>query len=389
MQQHNKRWQWWPAPTPTSSIFVEKFWKELPPKDMAIFLLAVFFTFSIIGYLMVLWDEEWYSWGQVALNVLLVGIVAVGYGYTSLTRRFKLLILIIILHISLVFVQTFMPPEPRSLPSNYLSVLGILIFLHMIMGYILFTIFISRVGDRIGRIRQELALGQKMHQTLVPPLQGNMSYFELFGRSFPAQEIGGDLMDAVSVPGRMTAYVADVSGHGVSAGLLMSAVKSAVRTALEDQPSLEMLLQRINPVVHAMKERTMFVTFAAVQFDLNRHLAEVVTVGHPPVIYYNRQQRTVHTVHTRQLPLGYGTQRNFQTRILHYNLGDIFLLFTDGLLESLQGGFTLLETGELASVLKAHSAESLERIYSQIMDTVQRKIKAIDDQTLLIIRCMG
>ena len=384
-----KRWQFWPAPTPTSSIFVEKFWRELPPGDMLSFLLGVFFTFSIIGYLVVLWDGQWYSWTNVLVSVVLVGVVAAGYAYTSLTRRFKWLVLFVALHTGLVFIQSFFQQEGKPIQSSQLTIIGMLILIHIVLGYVLFAIFISRVGDRIGRIRQELELGQKMHTALVPPLRGKYGYVEVYGRSLPMQEIGGDLMDVVATPGRVTAYVADVSGHGVSAGLLMSATKSAIRTALHHNHSLEALLREVNPVILGMKERTMFVTFAGVHFDANRHLAEIVTAGHPPVLYYERKTRTVHTLQVSQLPLGARRGQPFQTRVVHYALGDIFLLFTDGILETYRTSFELLDTERLAATLREHSAEGLDTIYAALRQTIDATVKPIDDQTILLLRCLG
>ncbi len=389
-RSESRLWLHWPFLFwKTNPVFINKFWREIPRREMILFLLGVFFTFSIIGYIIDLWGGARYRWDYLALLVLITGFVAAGYAYTGLFRRFGLLVIFVLLHVSLILFLETIPSEQRTTSQSHLMVVGSLILVHLILGYNFFTLFITRVGDRIGRIRQELEMGQKMHRVLVPPLSGKVGYFEVFGRSIPAQEIGGDLMDMVTAPGVFTAYVADVSGHGISAGLLMGAVKSAVRTALQQRPSLEMLLRSINPVIQSMKERTMFVTFAGVQFDVNRHLAEVVTAGHPPVLYYERKTRTVHTIAIRQLPVGSAFQSHFQTRVVHYNLGDIFVLFTDGILETLRGGLDILDVEELARTLKEHSAESLEIIYQQLISTAHRKGQAIDDQTLLIIRCMG
>jgi hypothetical protein len=83
------------------------------------------------------------------------------------------------------------------------------------------------------RLSTELASAHSIQRTLVPPISASFSGYDLNGLSLPSEKVGGDLVDVVLLPNRsVLAYVADVSGHGLQAGILMGMVKTAVRTIL-------------------------------------------------------------------------------------------------------------------------------------------------------------
>jgi len=75
----------------------------------------------------------------------------------------------------------------------------------------------------------EIELASRIQQQLVPPIQATVGSFEAYGVSLPSGTVGGDLIDLIQADGLLCAYVADVAGHGVAAGVMMSMVKTAVR----------------------------------------------------------------------------------------------------------------------------------------------------------------
>ncbi len=100
------------------------------------------------------------------------------------------------------------------------------------LGYMFVFPFVSTEGAKYLRLRTELELAERVQAQLVPPLGMSAAGLAIFGKSIPSSRVGGDLVDAVSFDGSLTCYLGDVSGHGIAAGVLMSMVKSAVRTSL-------------------------------------------------------------------------------------------------------------------------------------------------------------
>jgi hypothetical protein len=136
------------------------------------------------------------------------------------------------------------------------------------LSYVFFISFMRREGKESLRMRTELELAHGIQKTLVPPVVLQTSRFEIYGISEPSEKVGGDLVDAICLPnGDAIAYVADIAGHGLPAGILMGMLKTATRTALledgEREPSrtLPVLLDRLNNVLPQVKESHMYATF--------------------------------------------------------------------------------------------------------------------------------
>jgi serine phosphatase RsbU (regulator of sigma subunit) len=97
-----------------------------------------------------------------------------------------------------------------------------------ILGYRLLVDFIRTEGLATVRMQTELALAHGIQSTLVPTLSFQTDRFEVYGKSIPSTEMGGDLIDTVQSDGALLAYVADISGHGLAAGQLMGMLKTAM-----------------------------------------------------------------------------------------------------------------------------------------------------------------
>src|ERR1700733_3419775 len=83
------------------------------------------------------------------------------------------------------------------------------------------------------RLASELESAHSIQRTLVPLISASFSGYDLNGLSLPSEKVGGDLVDVALLPNRSAlAYVADISGHGLQAGILMGMIKTAVRTIL-------------------------------------------------------------------------------------------------------------------------------------------------------------
>jgi serine phosphatase RsbU (regulator of sigma subunit) len=127
----------------------------------------------------------------------------------------------------------------------------------------------------------------------------------------------------VESPGGWTSYVADVSGHGVAAGLLMGMVKSTARTQLRVNGRLDALLNALNTVLFDLKSPTMFVTFAGVQSSGASEL-QFTVAGHLPILRYRSSTEKVDEVSIPQLPLAMFSGRSFTAADVACAPGDVF-----------------------------------------------------------------
>ena len=177
-------------------------------------------------------------------------------------------------------------------------------------SYFFFIGFIRAEGKESYRIRSELELAHGIQKTLVPPVALRTERFEVYGISEPSDKVGGDLVDALLLPnGDMVAYVADIAGHGLPAGILMGMLKTAARTALLDaaagHPSvtLPLLLEKLNRVLPDVKEPQMYATLTAFRLNADGR-AWYAMAASPPVLHWSAQRRDWRTVEEEQFPLG-------------------------------------------------------------------------------------
>ena len=244
----------------------------------------------------------------------------------------------------------------------------------------------------LGAVEQAVVpFAAEMQNTLVPPLCYRGDTVEVRGQSIPKDEVGGDLMDLVANGPEVIAYVADVSGHGLRAGVLMGMIKTAMRYGLLLGRPLRKLVSDLNRLLPQVKTPSMFATLAALRFDGSKDV-EYVSAGHVPLLHFRKKRNDVIRHYARQFPLGllaHDAHDAFVSRSIPFEPGDIFLLPTDGALEI--GEERDLETGlgVLARTLCQCSKNPLAEILEILQNQINRYGAEYDDRTVLLVRALS
>jgi hypothetical protein len=260
-----------------------RFWKSLPRSTLWKLSLAVFFTFATLGFLTDLFHPLHGPLSSVLVWSVLSGIGVPSFLFVTM-RRPKWLgglaatfaVLAIVIERSLPSYEAASPIPERLQQRLIWDAVFILVTIHV--GYALFLYFIETEGFKHLRAQTELDLAEGLQATLVPPLSLRTGSVDVEARSIPSSRMGGDLADVVVDGSSVTCYVADVSGHGVAAGILMGMVKTAVRMALSRGDGLEAVLRELNNVLPGLKDPSSYVTFAGLRFD-QPGVAEYATGG--------------------------------------------------------------------------------------------------------------
>ncbi len=317
------------------------------------------------------------------------GCVGVGWAYTF-SRNRKALVLVIIFQLGLLFI-----PWNRIFAgfgilskSSKLIFDAILIYLGVSIGYVFFVIFITREGIKQFRLKTEIDLAAQMHDILVPSIDFNNGKFEVYGKSNPALDIGGDLIDLYKNDNHITVYVADVSGHGIDAGLLMGMFKSAIHSWLGSDSSLPKIINEINKTLHKLKKPNMFVTGSFIRFYSNYSL-EFLIAGHLPILYYSKNLNTVELLLIKQIPVAIKDDFVFSSRSINYSKGDIFVLLTDGIVEVMDNNGEMFGLDKIEKILLDNSSGSSKNIFNSIMNEINNFGKQQDDQSAVIIKSIA
>jgi serine phosphatase RsbU (regulator of sigma subunit) len=253
------------------------------------------------------------------------------------------------------------------------------------VGSRLLTLFAGTEGLASMRMQAELSLAHGIQATLVPAVSFRNDDFEVYGKSIPSTEMGGDLIDVIQSGGTLLAYVADISGHGLAAGQLMGMLKTAMRVAVLFQQEPVAMLESADRVLPSLKPPEMFATLALLHFA-NPGQATYALAGHVPILHYRDQSRDTVRLSLEQLPLGLFPGGAYACRAVRYSARDLFLMVTDGITEVANDRDEEFGLTRLEQVLAQYATRPLPEICDIIMGEVKLHGRQQDDQSLLLLR---
>jgi len=236
-------------------------------------------------------------------------------------------------------------------------------------------------------LESELELSQVVQRALLPQTFPSIEGVELAAFSRPAQIIGGDYFDFLRFKdGAHGVVMADISGHGVSAGMLMSSLQTAFHTLVPDAVAPAEVLERINRLYIHNVNFTTFITIFFGRLDPRTRTLTYASAGHnPPLLYRNRDQ-----VVERLRPTGaaIGLMEGFPLRTDQVELatGDRLLLYTDGVTEATNQRNEFFGMDRLAQIVGQNHmlpAEGLVRAVRQALDEFAEGRVLADDTTLV------
>jgi sigma-B regulation protein RsbU (phosphoserine phosphatase) len=315
--------------------------------------------------------------------------VAIGYAFTSMRRNYALLAAVGAINVFWVAMARSgqfgeFPPLPAQFAAKRLEHDGAAILLLTMASYTLFLYFINNTAARYLRVRAEIDLAHEVHRVLVPKVDTRIGPFEFVGLSAPSGEVGGDLVDVVPLGDGWFGYVADVSGHGVSSGVVMAMFKSALRMRLRQGGPISSLLDDLNAVMFPLKNSATYVTVVCVRATLEGTL-EYAVAGHLPMLRV-RPDGTVEELTTPQIPVGMFDGYTFVSASVTCERGDLLALITDGLTEVFDRADRELGLEAIKTVLAGARQQPLQEIADAIVAKARAHGAQLDDQTLLLIR---
>ncbi len=251
---------------------------------------------------------------------------------------------------------------------------------------------IRSVVEEKSKLDAEIDLAQSIQKDFLPTLNIQNNVVQVYGQSEFATEVGGDYYDAFWLgDGRLIVAVGDVSGHNVAAGLLMAITKAAFRAELRHFTTLENLMCELNNDICDNSRPKMFVSFACLLLDFRLRILTVANAGHLPILFHQHHLSDVRLLKPKAIALGLRHNATFPVETHPFQHGDRFLLFSDGVNE------TLNEDGEEFGIERVvhwfkHAPPSLssQQLYeslSSTLSTFRGNLPLRDDSTILAVKC--
>jgi sigma-B regulation protein RsbU (phosphoserine phosphatase) len=239
-------------------------------------------------------------------------------------------------------------------------------------------------------LERDLELAQTVQKGFLPDQSPEIAGYEFFDFYVPANLVGGDYFDYIVLPGnRLAIVVADVSGKGMPAALLMAKLSAESKYALVSEAGPSGALTRMNAQFSQASWADRFVTMAVAVLDLNRNEVQIANAGHlPPLV--RRREGTVEPVGVDQIsvPLGVIDDLCCEQVTLPLEPGESIVMFTDGISEAMNMNNDLYGLERISEQVGG-PAESVKQLGDQILQDVKRfvgKRSQSDDMCLL---CYG
>ena len=249
-------------------------------------------------------------------------------------------------------------------------------------------------------LRRDLALAAEVQKRLLPSSPPSADIAEFAAISVPARSIGGDYYDFIQVGDqRIGIALADVSGKGVAAALIMSVVQASLRIIASDNDiSLPRLAARMNEFLYRTTPGNKYATFFYAQVDGDRRQLRYVNAGHNPPYLVRAGQRpsegTDGDSSLQELTIGGAVVgmlpgMSYEEATIDLCPGDVLLLYTDGVTEAHSPDSEEFGEDRLKALLRevAHlPAENIrERISAELREWI-KDAEQYDDLTFVVMK---
>ncbi len=237
-------------------------------------------------------------------------------------------------------------------------------------------------------LERELTVAREVQRELLPREAPPIPGLELAGVCRPAIAVGGDYYDyLLDGDGRLGLVIADVSGKGVPAALLMASLQASMRSRFPTAGTPGSLAAGLNEALFGASSAARYATAFLATFDRETRRMSYTNAGHLPAILV--REGDTERCEDGGMPIGLFEGAAYETGALTLAPGDLLALFTDGVTESPAPDGEEFGAARLADLLRAHRARPLEAVIDTVFDALLQwsgPVDAHDDVTLVLAR---
>lgn len=244
------------------------------------------------------------------------------------------------------------------------------------------------------RLDHDLEIARDIQSILLPTAAPSLEGFEICGINVPARHVSGDYFDYIPVDdSKLAIPIADVSGKGIPASLIMAMCRSVIRSEAGKTFSPAEVLRRVNRQLYPDIKEDMFISMAYVILKAGEPEVMLARAGHDPPLLYRDATKAVEKLTPKGMALGIDSGEVFDRVSSDYafrmETGDCLLLYTDGATEALDQNGLEFGLPRLIQALqvgaKAGAPGVIERMHQDLLSFAGSS-QQYDDITLIAIR---
>jgi sigma-B regulation protein RsbU (phosphoserine phosphatase) len=266
-----------------------------------------------------------------------------------------------------------------------------LLFFSILSGMIAEKIqnaILADIAKEKQRLDAELEIASEIQGRLLPTETPQIPDYDISAFSRPCTEVGGDYFDVIPLGDAVGIAIADVSGKGIGAAMLMSNLQALLRARATDMTEPSALLERMNLDLASRVGEGRFITLFYLMLDPSEGRITYSNAGHNPP-YVRRVDGSISTLTVSGIPLGIFTESKYEASEDHLDPGDVLLLYSDGVTECMNKAGDQFGEERLEEVLKEHAQKGAGEIRDAIASAVEgfrEDHPSSDDMTLIVLK---
>ena len=261
-------------------------------------------------------------------------------------------------------------------------------------AFALYNAIIYSMANEKKRLDHDLEIARDIQRILLPSEAPAIDGFQISGINVPARQVSGDYFDYIRVDDeRLGVAIADVSGKGVPASLIMAICRSVLRAEAARNPSPADVLRKVNRQLYPDIKEDMFISMAYLILDHHRDSITLARAGHDAPLLYKQQSQTVTPVKSPGMVVGIDSGNVFDRLTVDFAISlerdDCLVLYTDGVTETLNAEEDEFGLDRVIQAVRARANDGAQAIVKKIIQDVRDFTGSLpqnDDITLIAIR---
>lgn len=244
----------------------------------------------------------------------------------------------------------------------------------------------------VEKYQKELALAAQIQKDFLPKKNPVCDRLDIAWLFIPCNQVGGDYYDFMSIdPCRLAVIVADVSGKGISAALLMASLRAALIAEIGPQFKLEKVAAKLNGFVHGSSASNRFISCFLCDLNMTTGELRYVNAGHNPPIIIAKEGK-VRRLDPTGFCLGMFPSVSYEVNQIAVEKGETIVLYTDGITDTRDLSNQDFGEDKLIGLLKKSAKKPAEEVVSKVnaeLCAFSKGVDPFDDMTLIVLKRTG
>jgi len=261
-------------------------------------------------------------------------------------------------------------------------------------AFALYNAIIYSEANEKKRLDHDLQIARDIQRILLPAEAPKLNGFEISGLNVPARQVSGDYFDYIQIDDeRLGVAIADVSGKGVPASLIMAICRSVLRSQAIGNPSPADVLKKVNRQLYPDIKEDMFISMAYLALDHARGGVTLARAGHDAPLLYKQKTQDVTPLKTPGMVVGIDSGDVFDRLTTDVAVGlepgDCILLYTDGITEALDSEGNEFGLERTIAAVRSSAKQGAQAMVTGLIDDLRNFVGSTpqnDDITLIVIR---